>query len=496
MMGLCKVALVLTLLLGPVLAQDNKQEFCTKFHLSATHNASGMQFTREVGQSDFAIEAKFKSIHCCARGYRSIEWYKDDIPYPWLGLGGGSSFILDPQAVNQTIFSAAVRESDAGLYKCVVRNDTHAFSHKINLTVLDNDYDGPMRTTYKPDDQYILPGDSTRFFCEAFIGQINSNKTSDLYQSVIWKKQGENSTLQNTTRFMQHHFHRDEDQTLGGYLEISNVQLSDYGRYICSISVFNRNTHVMVALHKQEVPKAAPLTSPANGVLSLAVALSCTILVLVVLIYYKLRLRLLLLWKDFFSSGDKNDPKEFDIFICYVTKDAEFAVSELLPALEKRFHYQCCIHQLQPDGCGRLSQLSQVSRRLVMVLSPALAQQHSSTWSAASLAQLLDHLSQLHPSVVFVVTQELPVDTPGGELAAALKNTRHIIWPTQAKLEKDGTNFWIRLCLLLPARRPLCAPRARDRPPAKTQLPANNDLQMKKLNPATSTSRESLEVLV
>jgi len=120
-----------------------------------------------------------------------------------------------------------------------------------------------------------------------------------------------------------------------------------------------------------EVPKAAPLTSPPNG-LSLAVALSCIALGLVVLTYYKLRLRLLLLWKDFFSSGDKNgnniivsfllsapqltsflfvaDPKEFDIFICYVTKDAEFAVSELLPALEKRFHYQCCIHQLQPDG--------------------------------------------------------------------------------------------------------------------------------------------------
>jgi hypothetical protein len=44
------------------------------------------------------------------------------------------------------------------------------------------------------------------------------------------------------------------------------------------------------------------------------------------------------------------DPKEFDIFICYVTKDADFSVGELLPALEKRLHYQCCIHQLQPDG--------------------------------------------------------------------------------------------------------------------------------------------------
>jgi len=61
--------------------------------------------------------------------------YKDDIPYPWLG-GGGSSFILDPATVNQTIYSGAVLESDAGQYKCVVRNDTHSLSHTISLTVL------------------------------------------------------------------------------------------------------------------------------------------------------------------------------------------------------------------------------------------------------------------------------------------------------------------------------------------------------------------------
>jgi hypothetical protein len=60
--------------------------------------------------------------------------YKDGIPYPW--LGGGSSFILDPVTLNQTIYSGAVRESDAGQYKCVVRNDTHNVSHTISLTVL------------------------------------------------------------------------------------------------------------------------------------------------------------------------------------------------------------------------------------------------------------------------------------------------------------------------------------------------------------------------
>jgi hypothetical protein len=69
-----QVALVLAL--GWVLgarAQDVR-EFCKEFALNASNNASGLQVTREVSKTDFVIEAKFKSIHCCARGYRSIEW--------------------------------------------------------------------------------------------------------------------------------------------------------------------------------------------------------------------------------------------------------------------------------------------------------------------------------------------------------------------------------------------------------------------------------------
>jgi hypothetical protein len=42
--------------------------------------------------------------------------------------------------------------------------------------ISDNDYDGPPKTTYKPEDQHILPGDNTRFFCEAFIGECRRRR--------------------------------------------------------------------------------------------------------------------------------------------------------------------------------------------------------------------------------------------------------------------------------------------------------------------------------
>lgn len=37
------------------------------------------------------------------------------------------------------------------------------------------DYNGSPLATYEPEDQNVLPGDTTRFFCEAFVGMIQNN---------------------------------------------------------------------------------------------------------------------------------------------------------------------------------------------------------------------------------------------------------------------------------------------------------------------------------
>lgn len=92
--------------------------------------------------------------------------------------------------------------------------------------------------------------------------------------------------------------------------------------------------------------------------------------------------------------------------------------------------------------------------------------------------------------------QELPMDCASRDLSLALQKTRHIVWPSVEVLAKNSSQFWLRLCLLLPARRPLCSPRQRRSESSSAGQPTDLHEAGKKLNAVVSTSHESLEVLV
>nr|CAD7570725.1 unnamed protein product [Timema californicum] len=126
-------------------------------------------------------------------------WYKDGKAYPW--HGGLSSFILYPESANQTVYSQSVIESDAGNYSCLVRNDTHTYSHTVNLTVIESSsYSGIPLVTYKPMSAVVELGDEARLFCEAFVGHIN---LPDTRNEVSWKRCGSNSSLPQQNRLQQ-----------------------------------------------------------------------------------------------------------------------------------------------------------------------------------------------------------------------------------------------------------------------------------------------------
>lgn len=59
--------------------------------------------------------------------------YKDGRAYPW--PSSVSNFILYPESANQTIYTTTVTLTDTGNYTCLLRNDTHIYSHTIHLIV-------------------------------------------------------------------------------------------------------------------------------------------------------------------------------------------------------------------------------------------------------------------------------------------------------------------------------------------------------------------------
>lgn len=48
--------------------------YCANHTYESSINTTHMQFTKEVVTQEYAIEGDFKALHCCAKGYRSIEW--------------------------------------------------------------------------------------------------------------------------------------------------------------------------------------------------------------------------------------------------------------------------------------------------------------------------------------------------------------------------------------------------------------------------------------
>ncbi|KAK0087477.1 hypothetical protein PV325_000918 [Microctonus aethiopoides] len=59
--------------LPPLPSRDDElEDYCSVFKFKAI--PSGLRFTKEIVTMEYASVGSFKAIHCCLRGYRSIEW--------------------------------------------------------------------------------------------------------------------------------------------------------------------------------------------------------------------------------------------------------------------------------------------------------------------------------------------------------------------------------------------------------------------------------------
>lgn len=69
---LISVALIIIAALS--IKVNANSDYCKDRKFANTFNTTYMQFTKETVSEEYAIEGEFKNLHCCAKGYRSIEW--------------------------------------------------------------------------------------------------------------------------------------------------------------------------------------------------------------------------------------------------------------------------------------------------------------------------------------------------------------------------------------------------------------------------------------
>ncbi|XP_021924170.1 interleukin-1 receptor accessory protein-like 1 isoform X2 [Zootermopsis nevadensis] len=388
--------LVLLILTDHVMYAENEKGFC-EMNLFEK-NKTSLEFTKEVNTFDYVVIERYKSLSCCAKGYKTIKWYKDG---NIISAGNRNITFHELREQNQTLISIRVTDLDNGTYTCKVSDGINEIQRKIQLKVMPEvTYMGPALLTYVTESyQYAQIGETARFFCEGFIGHGKKHNSQ-----VAWVMDKTN-TFPDTSdkRRYTKSVARAEDLIIGEYLIFKTVTKEDFGTYKCTISNGGSPKVFNVTLIEGDNPTMKIRTSYKATVVIISV-FTCSV-VLLIGVYMRWHLELHLFWKDHFGKLE-DDNKEYDVFVCYDQTDTEFALGVLVHTLEKCYHYRCFVYERDSVAGDWIPEIYTMkirsSRRFLMVLSPALA---INSWCTYALYVAIEAMLNLHSKIICVVLQ-------------------------------------------------------------------------------------------
>ncbi|KAJ0181223.1 hypothetical protein K1T71_003308 [Dendrolimus kikuchii] len=417
------------------------------------NNSTWMQFTKEPVPLEYGFEDKFKSIHCCVKGYRSIEWFKDGVAYPW--SAGVSNLILYPEAANQTLYTRRAARADTGNYTCRFSNETHTDTHTVRLDILEKQTDAP-RKMFISKDQWVEEGGELRLYCEALIGRSYlADAPSELRWRKVWANgtEGDLSPTQTEIKTSRD----DIEDIIGSYLEVKRVTSQDYGTYVCLVHSNDVVLKNNVTVHYRHGgidgygPWCGGSALPWRA-LVLGAAAGALLLVSAAVLHKRCMPRLLLAARQ--ARARAATPahrarvleKEFDVLVCWTAVDGELVRGALLPTLALKYKYR--VHAVplptQPDTWySELVGEATRCRSIVAVLSPA-------QYSPHQLLTALRQLKALPLPPVVVLLQDLPklkreAKECGESLVSMLRGSRLVAWR-----HVHERAFWTALRLALP----------------------------------------------
>jgi len=207
----------------------SEQHFCSCPPFLRTQSDNELHFIKHNYIEQYAIVGKSKELHCCVGpDYDSLEWYKDDKPYPWHQLGDRNIVLYSN---NQSMIMMEVRQKDSGIYKCVARLGRETLEHATNLS----SFPAPVFAhapiwNLEPMDITAVVGDPVILKCSAIVGQQYNSMAPVQAAWVRYER-----ILSDTPGLEVVHDWDEEKIVTRLSLEILSVDVKDGGPYTCKV---------------------------------------------------------------------------------------------------------------------------------------------------------------------------------------------------------------------------------------------------------------------
>lgn len=187
----------------------------------------------------------YKTIDCSADHFCQIDWYKDDIPFPF----GWDVNQLEEMGVtlddnNQTLTLRKAEMLAKGNYSCIVSNDQGTISRSLELDVKGNDWihEPILAFDNQCSDQWVNLGDNVTFSCKVFAGPRGLSTVATW--SYVIKTSSEINDEDKEMVYMRelpYTVYEDPAPTMDGKLltvtlNIFNVTEAALGTYIVTVS--------------------------------------------------------------------------------------------------------------------------------------------------------------------------------------------------------------------------------------------------------------------